>query len=74
MVLVVVIIRVIICVDGPLSVSSSVVSGRRCRREWITVDGWIESNQLWYMDVGVACLIVIYDCVGTYNGIGWHVG
>ena len=69
----VVIIRVIICVDGPLSVSSSVVSGRR-RREWITVDGWIESNQLWYMDVGVEYLIVIYDCVGTYDGIGWHVG
>ena len=31
------------------------------------------------MDGGVvwhdmACLIVIYDCVGTYDGIGWHVG
>ena len=39
---------VIICVDGPLSVSSSVViaCGDR-RRELITVNGWIESNQLW---------------------------
>ena len=25
------------------------------------------------MNGGVACLIVIYDCVGTYDGIGWHV-
>ena len=51
MVLGVVIIRAIICVDGPLSVLSSVVSGGGggggCCREWITVDGWIESNQLW---------------------------
>ena len=47
MVLVVVIIRVVICVDGPLSVSSSVVTGdHRRRREWITVDGWIESNRI----------------------------
>ena len=51
MVLVVVIIRVIInfiiCVDGPLSVLSLVVSGGggRCR-EWITINGWIELNQL----------------------------
>ena len=42
-----VIIRVIIYVDGPLCVSSSVMTGgcRHCR-EWITVDGWIESDQI----------------------------
>ena len=52
MVLVVIICVIIkcfsfICDNGPLSVSSSVVTGgrRRCR-EWITVDGWIESNQI----------------------------
>ena len=43
-----VLVVVIIYIDGPLSVSSPIVNacgGRR--REWITVDGWIESNQLW---------------------------
>ena len=65
------------------SVSSLVMTGGGCRCcEWITVDelglfdignnNWIKSNQLWYMDGGVVCyampcLIVIYDCVGTYN-------